>query len=70
MDIQERAMQLTADDHHETGLLLRRVDVHEPNNHREGDMRLQSLRGKFHKDSSVQEDWKITLQNCMLVTVS
>ena len=42
VDIQERAMQLTADDHHEMGLLLRRVDVLEPNNHREGDKRLQS----------------------------
>ena len=47
VDILVRTMQLTADDHHETGLLWRRDDFKVPNNHREAEMGLQSFRRKF-----------------------
>ena len=53
VDILERTTKLTADDHYETGLLWRREDVQLPNNWREEEIRLQSLRRKFHRDSSL-----------------
>ena len=55
VDILERTTKLTADDRYETGLLWRREDVQLPNNRREAEIRLQSLRRKFHRDSSLQE---------------
>ena len=53
VDILERTTKLTADDHCKTGLLWRRDDVQLPNNRREAEIRLQSLRRKFHRDSSL-----------------
>ena len=44
VDILERTTKLSADDHCETGLLWRRDDVQLPNNRREAEIRLQSLR--------------------------
>ena len=55
--------KLTANDHYETGLLWRRDDVQLPNNRREAEMRLQSLRRKFHKDSSLQEKYHTTMED-------
>lgn len=55
VDILQRTTKLTADDHYETGLLWRREGVQLPNNRREAEIRLQSLRRKFHRDSSLQE---------------
>ena len=46
VDILEKTTKLTAADHYETGLLWRRDDVQLPNNHREAEIRLQSLRRK------------------------
>ena len=50
LGILEKTMQLTADDQHETGL---RDYVQVRNNQREAEMRLEGLRRKFHRDSSV-----------------
>ena len=61
VDILERTTKLTADGHYETGLLWRRDDVQLPNNRKEAEIRLQSLRRKFHSDSSLQE--KITMED-------
>ena len=61
-NILEITTKLTADDHYETGLLWRRDNVQLPNNCREAEMRLQSLRRKFHKDSSLEEKYRTTLE--------
>ena len=63
VDILERTTKLTADDHYETGLLWRRDDVQLPNNRREAEIRLQSLRRKFHTDSSLQEKYRATMED-------
>ena len=63
VDILERTTKLTADDHYETGLLWRRDDVQLPNNRREAEIRLQSLRRKFHRDSSRQEKYRATMED-------
>ena len=63
MDILERTTKLTADGHYETGLLWRRDDVQLPNNRRETEIRLQSLRQKSHRDSSLQEKYRATMED-------
>ena len=63
VDILERTTKVTADDHYETGLLWRRDDVQLPNNRREAEIRLQSLRQKFHRDSSLQEKYRATMED-------
>ena len=65
VDILERTTKLTADDDHETELLWRRDDVQLPNNRREAEIRLQSLRRKFHRDSSRQEKYRATMEDCI-----
>ena len=65
VDILERTTKLTADDHCKTGLLWRRDDVQLPNNRREAEIRLQSLRRKFHRDSSLQEKYRATMKDCI-----
>ena len=63
VDILERTTKLTPNDHYETGLLWRRDDVQLPNNRREAEKRLQSLRRKFHKDPSLQEKYRTTMED-------
>ena len=63
VNILEKTTKLTADGHYETGLLWRRDDVQLPNNRREAEMRLQSLRRKFHKDCSLQEKYRNTMED-------
>ena len=63
VDILERTTKVTADDHYETGLLWRRDDVQLPNNRREAEIRLQSLRQKSHRDSSLQEKYRATMED-------
>ena len=63
VDILERTTKLTADDDHETELLWRRDDVQLPNNRREAEIRLQSLRQKSHRDSSLQEKYRATMED-------
>ena len=65
VDILERTTKLTADDHYKTGRLWRRDDVQLPNNRREAEIRLQSLRRKFHRDSSRQEKYRATMEDCI-----
>ena len=65
VDILERTTKLTADDDHETELLWRRDDFQLPNNRREAEIRLQSLRRKFHRDSSRQEKYRATMEDCI-----
>ena len=67
VDILERTTKLTADDDHETELLWRRDDVQLPNNRREAEIRLQSLRRKFHRDSSRQEKYRATMEDCIVM---
>ena len=59
----EKTTKPTADDHYETGLLWRRDDGQLPNNRKEAEMRLQSLRRKFHKDSSLEEKYRTTMED-------
>ena len=61
VDILERTTKLTPEDHYETGLLSRRDDVKLPNNRREVEMRLQSLRRKFYKDPGLQEKYRTSM---------
>ena len=63
VNILEKTTKLTADDHYETGLLWRRDDVQLPNNRRKAEMRLQSLRRKFHKDSSLEEKYRTIMED-------
>ena len=63
VDILERTTKLTPNDHYETGLLWRRDDVQLPNKRREAEKRLQSLRRKFHKDPSLQEKYRTTMED-------
>ena len=63
VDILERTTKLTADDHYKTGQLWRRDDVQLPNNRGEAEIRLQSLRRKFHTDSSLQEKYRATMED-------
>ena len=63
VNILQKTTKLTADDHYETGLLWRRDDVQPPNNRREAEMRLRSLRRKFHKDSSLEEKYRTTMED-------
>ena len=65
VDILERTTKLTADDDHETELLWRRDDFQLPNNRREAEIRLQSLRRKFHRDSGRQEKYRATMEDCI-----
>jgi len=49
--------------HYDTGLLRRREDIQLPNNPREAEMRLRSLKRKFHKDSDLEEKYRSTMND-------
>ena len=63
MDILSKTTRLNDEDHHETGLLWRRDDVQLPNNRRDVGIRLQSLRRKFHRDPSLEEKYRVTMED-------
>ena len=62
MDILEKTTTLN-DGHYETGLLWRREDIQLPNNRRETEMRLRSLKRKFHKDPNLEEKYRTTMND-------
>lgn len=63
MDILSKTTRLDDEDHHEMGLLWRRDDVQLPNNRRDVGIRLQSLRRKFHRDPSLEEKYRVTMED-------
>ena len=63
VDIPEETTKLTADQHYETGMLWRRDDVQLPNNRREVELRLQSLKRKFHRDPSLEKKYRATMND-------
>ena len=63
VEILERTTKYTADEHYETGLLCRRDDVQLPNNRREAEIRLQSLRREFHRGPSLEEKYRATMED-------
>ena len=69
VNILERTTKLTPDNQYEMGLLWIRDDVQLPINRREAKMRLQSLRRKFHKDSSLQEKYRTTIEDYVAKSV-
>ena len=62
VDILEKTTTLN-DGHYETGLLWRREDIQLPNNRRETEMRLRSLKRKFHKDPNLEEKYRTTMND-------
>ena len=62
VDILEKTTTLN-DGHYETGLLWRREDIPLPNNCREAEMRLRSLKRKFHKDPNLEEKYRTTMND-------
>lgn len=63
VDILEETTKLIADQHYETGLLWRRDDVQLLNNRRETEIRLQSLKKKFHRDPILEEKYRATMND-------
>ena len=61
--ILEKTTKLTTDQHYETGLMWRRDDVQLPSNRREAERRLQSLKRKFHRDPSLEEKYRATMDD-------
>ncbi|XP_068684275.1 uncharacterized protein [Montipora foliosa] len=62
VDILENTTRLT-DGHYETGLLWRNDDVELPNNRKEAEKRLQSLKRKFRKDPSLEMKYRATMND-------
>lgn len=61
-DILEKTTKLT-DGHYETGLLWQRDDVQLPNNRKQAEMRLQSLKRKFRRDPSLEKKYRATMDD-------
>ena len=63
VDILTKTAKLNDDDHYETGLLWRKDDIQLPNNRRETERRLQSLRRKFHRDPNLGDKYRATMED-------